>query len=70
MKSLPVACGVCAAVLAVLLWQAFYQKAMLRHLQMCLAFNAADLLEFPTERAFKDHAQRHRTTKSQKGTPA
>ena len=67
MKSLPVACGVCAALFAVVLWHLLDQKAMLRHLQMCLAFNASDLLEFPTERAFKDHARRHRTTKSQRG---
>jgi hypothetical protein len=68
MKSLQIAWGVCAALFAVVLWHLLNHKAMLRHLQMCLAFNAADLLEFPTERAFKDHARRHRTTKSQKGT--
>ena len=68
MKSLPVACGVCAALVAVVLWHLFNQKAMLRHLQLCLAFNASDLLEFPTERAFKEHARRHLTPKSQKGT--
>ena len=67
MKSLPVACGLFVALFAVVLWHLLYQKAMLRHLQMCLAFNASDLLEFPTERALKDHARRHRTTKSQRG---
>ena len=67
MKALHVACGVFAAVLAVLLWQTWYQRAMLRHLQKCLAFNACDVLEFPTERAFKDHQRRRRTTTSQKG---
>lgn len=56
-------CGLVVLALAILLRQAFYQKAMLRHLQQCLAWKDQAHLKFPTQQAYFRHCERQ----SQKG---
>jgi hypothetical protein len=45
--------AVIVATLSVLLWQSFYQQAMIAHLQECLAFRSSNSkLLYPTARAW------------------